>query len=195
MLERTLFDVTVKESEQNRGYWASREWIGNAAEVVRSSEILIVPWEDFREGVTVLFPQGTGDLMKRMRAAGADIALAVPFELYSEIALHAHAWRFPTLLVKFVLLPAVASLLAAEVHDVITKAAPSDIVEMKVIVEGDHGKCISIEYKGEPGRALDTLTREAERCLPRIVHDYASHHANLHQKESKTVAIETRDGR
>lgn len=166
MVERTLFDVTVKETSQNREYWAGREWIAEAESRVRTAKILVLPWEDFREGYPVMFPQGTSDFVKRLRAAGAEVELAATPEIYREIALHAHSWRFPTILVGAFLLPTLANVLGAEIHDIIAKGSPSDTIEMKVIIESDHGKCISIEYKGTPSRALDTLTQEAARCFP-----------------------------
>lgn len=169
MLERTLYSVDVKESDRGREYWAARPWIGAALEGVRTAPILVVPWEDMRENLPVAFPQGTDAFVKRLRARGEfDFAIAATPEVYAEISLHSKVWRFPTLLVTHLLLPALAGALGDEIHDVIQKGSSNDTVELRVIVEGDHGKAISIEYKGPPSRAVDTLTTEAGRHLPAI---------------------------
>lgn len=81
--------------------------------------------------------------------------------------------------------------MAAEIHDVVAKGSPTDTVEMKVIVEGEHGKCISIEYKGEPGRALDTLTKEAERCLPKIGQSHEASHPRHELPVSEVPEVES----
>lgn len=167
-MERTFLHIDVKETSHNREYWASRPFLGDQAAKVRSADILIVPWEDFREGQAVLFPQGTSDFFLRLQKAGADVALAVDSKQYAEIALHAKAWRIPTLVVSALLLPALAGFLGDVLHDAVTDVGANDTIEMKVIVEGSNGRCISVDYKGAPSRALDTILDEAERCLPEI---------------------------
>ncbi len=169
MLERNLFQVDVRESEQGRGYWASRDWIGAAEAGVRSADIVVVPWEGVKENLPISFPQGTSDFVRKLKQAGlGEVALAATPETYVELALHAKSWRFPTLVLTALAFPTLAGFLSTEMHELVHEAKPNDRVELKIIVEGDHGKSISVDYKGPPGRAVETITSEVERYLPAI---------------------------
>jgi len=50
-LTSILFSVQVTKSEKNREYWATRPWISSdLVNVVRSLDVFVLPWEEFREG-------------------------------------------------------------------------------------------------------------------------------------------------
>ena len=67
-LANILFSVQTTESEKNREYWATRPWISpDLASLVRSLDVFVLPWEDFREGQPILFPPGTGPLASDLR--------------------------------------------------------------------------------------------------------------------------------
>lgn len=166
-MEKTLLQVTVTETGENRDYWATRPYVGDQAAAVRAADLIVAPWEDFREGQPVLFPESSSDLIAQLREAFGDrMAVAVDAEGYAEIALYGKASRLPTLIVTTLLLPALAGALGDTIHDRFAGAPPAATVEMRVVVEGDHGRCISVEYKGPPDRALETVMSEVDRCLP-----------------------------
>jgi len=167
-LNRTYFRVDVSETEQDRNYWASRARL--SAETIagiRDAEVVLIPWENRgAEGLT--FPTGTTEfyqaLVKAMSQAKA--AIAVDPEPYAELSLHADETRWPTLFVSTVFFGALANLLSGQIDKAMSSATPPATIELHVIVEKDHGKCISIDYKGPPDRLVDTLVAEAEHCLP-----------------------------
>lgn len=169
VVERSFLQITVKECDHGRHYWAEKSWIGAAEMEVRNSAIVVVPWENISEQVPQAFPSGTDDFIRRLRAAAQlQVAIAATPETYQELALHAKAWRWPTILATTFALPMLVNFLSSELHDLIHKASPTDVVEMRIIVEGDHGKSISFEYKGPPNRAMDTFSREIDQHLPLI---------------------------
>ena len=166
-MDRTLLQVTVLETGHDRDYWATRPYVGDQSAAVRAADVIVAPWEDFREGQPVLFPESSTDLITQLREVfGDQLAVAVDANGYAEIALYGKASRLPTLFVTALLLPALAGALGDVIHDRFAGEPPTATVEMRVVVEGDHGPCISVEYKGPPSRALDTVMSEVERCLP-----------------------------
>ena len=64
-----------------------------------------------------------------------------------------------------VLLPTIAQILGDRVEKLLFEQPPAATVELEVIVEQEHGKCFSLRYKGPPSEIVETLTKEAERCL------------------------------
>ena len=166
-MDKTLLQVTVLETGHGRDYWATRPYVGDQSAALRAADLIVAPWEDFREGQAVLFPESSTDLIAQLREVFGDrMAVAADADGYAEIALYGKASRLPTLFVTALLLPALAGALGDTIHDRFADALPTATVEMRVVVEGDHGRCISVEYKGPPDRALDTILAEVNRCLP-----------------------------
>jgi hypothetical protein len=168
-LNRTLFQVEVTESDKGRDYWATRSWVASGEEI-RSADVVVVPWENFREGKGALFPQGTTSYYRELTEAlkSSRVTMGVDQTAYEEIALHADANRLATILVSLVVLPFVVNLLSSKVDRWISDSNPPTAIEMEMIIEGDHGKCVSIKYKGPPGVLIENITKQAEACLPRI---------------------------
>jgi hypothetical protein len=168
-LNRTLLHIEVTETEKGRGYWATRPWL-TSGDDVRAAEIVVVPWEDFRENKPALFPHGTSDFYPELLAASSErgLAIAVDQTAYEEIALHANEMRLPTLFITYLALPFLINLLSAKVDRWLVEPAPVKTVEMEVIIEGDKGKCFSIKYKGPPSGMLETISKQAENCIPKL---------------------------
>jgi hypothetical protein len=157
------------ETDKDRTYWTSRPWLTNA-DAVRSADVFLVPWENFRENKPALFPEGSGDLYRELSKALADkrIAVAIDQNKYEEAALHADASRLATLFVTLVALPFVINVLSAKVDRWLSDPQPPQTVEMEIIVESDWGHCLSIKYKGPPSGMVEEISRQAEKCLPRL---------------------------
>jgi hypothetical protein len=167
-MDRTLFELSVKESGYNRAYWLKQPWLEVRLDDVRAADVLVVPWENFRPEQPALFPLGSGDLVRSLREMGAlTFEFAIDEDQYGEILLHSKATRLPAMIVTSLMLPALAGMLGNLMSDLVQNGGPKDAVEMRVIVEGDHGRCIAIDYRGPPSRAVDALVTEAERCLPK----------------------------
>ena len=168
-MNRTFLSLEVAETDKDRAYWTSRPWLTNA-DAVRAADVLLVPWENFRENKSALFPEGSGDLFRELSKALADkrVAVAIDQSKYEEAALHADASRLATLFVTLLALPFVVNLLSAKVDRWLSDPTPPQTVEMEIIVEGDWGHCLSIKYKGPPSGMVEAISKQAEKCLPRL---------------------------
>lgn len=166
-LDRTLFEVSVRESDRGREYWLARPWLVDRRAEVQRADVLVVPWEDFRDDEPALYPQGSADVVRQLAGYGAlSLELAIDEDRYHEISMHSKMHRMPTMLVKIVLLPAVGGMLGNLMTELVKGGNHRDQVKLRVIVEGDHGRCASIDYEGPPGRLAHTLLAEADRCFP-----------------------------
>lgn len=162
-LDQTLFKLEVAETNRGRSYWATRPWL-SSGEAIRAADIIIVPWEKFREDRDALFPQGTGDFMKEIAADadGVRIAIAAEPDQYEEVALYANELRWPTVFVSVVALPLLINLLSARIDRIIEPDQKT--IEMEILVEGLQGKCLSIKYKGPPSTMLDNVLQHSKSC-------------------------------
>jgi hypothetical protein len=170
-LKRTLFRVEVSETDRGRDYWATRPWSDEeSSAAVRSADLVVAPWENFREEGSALFPQGSGDIYRDLRVdlPQVSIAVAISQSKYQEIALHAHEFRIPTLLVTAMLLPALGQVIGNRIDRWLPGFQTDASVDMEVIVEGSRGRCISVKYKGPKDSLVDTILSQTERCLPRV---------------------------
>lgn len=167
-LNRTFFRVDVSETERDRNYWATHANLSEAGVAsLRSAEILLVPWKD-RGTSGLSFPTGTADLFRALsrKLGEGKVVIAAEPSQYFELALHANEHRWPTIIVSTVFLGALANVLGDEIEKLISAPAPPTAIELTVAIEGENGKCISIDYKGPPSRLIETLLQESARCLP-----------------------------
>ena len=167
----TLLRVDVSETEKDREYWATRPWVSDElVQRLRAADVLIIPWENFREGRPALFPQGTTDFLNTLVRHLPDkaFAVAVDKERFEEIALHARQTRWPTVMVTVVLLPLLVNVLTELTKKLIEEHPNEQKVQMRVLVEGKHGQCIEISYEGPANDLARTLTQQADKCLPQL---------------------------
>lgn len=169
MPEQILFKIEVKESKRTRSYWEDEARFPSLREGLRSADILILPWEDFRDGHDFLYPQGTSELYKSLLSAvDAKVILVAVEEEYREIALHSRSWRLPTILVDKVFLPAVAGVLAMAIYGAFETIGEDDSIEISLLVEGDNGRCVELSYQGPPSRSIESILSEVESCFPEL---------------------------
>lgn len=167
----TLYRVEVSATERGRDYWATRSWSNSqTADAVRSADVVLVPWENFREEKLALFPQGSSDVFRILRSelANHQIAVAIDRSQYEEIALHSNELRLPTILVTALVLPTLAQIIGNRLDRWLPGDSPNATVETEIIVEGERGRCISIKYKGPKDKFLETIAVQTERCLARV---------------------------
>lgn len=184
-LDHIVFSVKVSETSRDRDYWATRAWASERTrDNIRSADVLILPWENFRDNKPALFPQGTPKITRALCSDLRDkkIALGIDDKYYEEITLHADHIRWPTILVTSLLLPALASVIGNRIDRALpgyseekteernqSKLAAADkIIELEVIVEGKRGHCISIKYEGPVNKVVDTVLAQATSCLPHV---------------------------
>ena len=167
----TLFKVDVSETSKDREYWAMRPWVSAEARLnVRDADILLIPWEDFREGRPALFPQGTTDFLRTLTQHFPEraLVLAVDKTRFEEIALHARQTRWPTVMVTAVLLPLLVNVLTELAKKLVEEHPSQQTVQIGLIVEGKHGHCIEIDYNGPVNEIARTLTEQANKCLAHL---------------------------
>lgn len=168
MEEKRILRIEVTETSRGREYWATRPWAQEVIADIRAGDIVLVPWENFREGQSALYPQGTGDIYKRVRDALADkkVVVGIAKTQYAEVALHGRAWRLPTFLVTVLVFPALAQVLGNRLDEWLSEAKPKDTVHLELIVEGPKGRCVAIKYEGPKDRLLYAVGDEVKRCFP-----------------------------
>jgi len=181
-LRRTLFQLEVLETSHHRRYWASRPSISDStANSIRLADVILAPWES-RGGNIDTFPTGTKDIFLALRTAlGADrVTIAVERENYVELALHADELRWPAMIINTLFLGTLAAVLAAQIDHALNAPSPPTTLELSLTLENQSGKCIAIEYKGPPSRAIDAILQEATHCFPEMQRD--------------NIPVETKDG-
>lgn len=169
-LDQTFLSIDVKESVRGRDYWATRKWVDSETqEKIRSADIVIVPWENFRDR-PALFPQETDEIFQLLNEEmdTSTVAMGAPKNAYEEIALHSQDFKLPTIFVTALLLPTLAQILGNRIDRALPGYTSDSTIEMEVIVEGKRGNCISIKYKGPKDDLAPTLLKQTERCLPKV---------------------------
>ncbi|MDF2797387.1 MAG: hypothetical protein K0R85_131 [Devosia sp.] len=172
MIESTANDVVVEvqQSDFSRSYWVSRTWMSSAsAAALQNADVIVVPWEDFRPNRPALFPEGTSDLVRHLRH-GVSIGVAIDQDKYEEIALYSNAWRLPTLICTYAVIPLLVNLLSNEVDRRFIfkqEETPVSIVSVELIVEGPLGQCVSIKYNGPANKLPDELLKQVDACFPK----------------------------
>jgi hypothetical protein len=166
--EKTLLSLSVTETERNKDYWATKLKPEADQAAVREADFLILPWEDFRPESQSVFPQGTTDFIKVLRAEGhLRVGLAADRATYAEIALHADEWRLPSVLCTVAVLPVFLNILSSHVDQWLFANPATSIAEQELIIADADGQCFSIRYKGPPTDLVQTFRAQAEACVER----------------------------
>jgi hypothetical protein len=163
---REFLKFEVTETSEGMGYWLDRPWVDEAQRpALVGAAILALPQEGDEENGPV-FPEGSAGFIERFREAlGGDAVLGVAIRAgdYQELALHSKAWRLPTLLLTYGVLPVALSILANRIDELLPGHKTGDTAEVTLIVEGPHHKALKLHYKGDArqmGQMLqDTVTR------------------------------------
>jgi len=167
-MDKPLFSLTVSETDRNRNFWTTQLWITDiTAAKARESDVLILPWDDFRDGHPTLFPQGTTGFIKAISGSTPlRLAIAVDQSSYREIALHAFEWRLPKLLCNTIIAPVLLNVLASYIFEELQSHPDTQIVQQELIVDDENGRCISIQYKGPADDLVNTFKQQISACFP-----------------------------
>lgn len=164
-LVKTYISFEVAETNRNRNYWAEQPWVSDI-QAIRTADALMLPWHEVSGTDQPVYPQGTAQFFKFLRANGfPDIQIAVAEADYRELAMYGKAWRLPTLVLTLLALPIFTSVVADKLSDMLPGVADDDTVEMELIVERPHSPCIRFSYKGPADRVAETIARETHHCL------------------------------
>ena len=169
-LNKLYFSVSVRETELSREKLDRSDWVTNKA-AIKNADLIVLPWHELGESGPVTYPQGTARIFKFLKDAGiGDVNLAVLQQDYNEIAMHGKAWRLPTLLITFVLVPTVVNLFSDRLSDLLPGVEPNDTVHLEIVVERPHSPCVSIKYEGPADRLPETLISESAKCIEEAPH-------------------------
>jgi hypothetical protein len=158
--ERIPLVVEVRDSSISRKYLIGRPWVEAALQAsLSAADVVFVPWEQFRDIEQPVFPSGTIELFRALQ--DSDVApltseIAVPDELYSEVALHADIIFLPTLLVSSVVVPVAVNLISEWLKKRLLERAKDADVKFEMIVENPDGFAKSVRYEGPVG-AFESL--------------------------------------
>jgi hypothetical protein len=165
--DRTLFSIEIAETRRDRAYWTFKPWVADELrDAIGSADVLVLPWEDFRQDKPALFPEGAADFVRGVRAdlTSVKLELAIDKDKYEEIALYANEWRLPTLLCTSIILPILTGVVANHV-DRWVSGTPEAIIELEVIIQKENHKCFSVKYKGPSTRIAETITDQMKACF------------------------------
>jgi hypothetical protein len=167
-LDRILFRLEVSETDRTRAYWAAKPWAtGELRDQIGSADLVIVPWEEFRQDKPALFPEGASDIIRTLCAelAGNKVVVGIDRDKYEEIALYANEWRLPTVVCTVLIIPLLNGVLANHIDRWTMGLSRDATVEMEVIAEGAQGRCFSLKYKGPPNKLIDNLSEQMKQCF------------------------------
>ena len=169
---RTDIDIRPFTAEDAFAYWSTRSFIGPAVGAsLKASDIVIVPYEGFRDFEGPVFPAGTEELYASLTEElpdGLKLDLAVEDEDYREVALHHDVVTVATFLVKNVVAPLAVMLIGAFLKKQLGNRFGQSRVKTSIIVQNvnpTEARSVQISYDGPAPeferlitRALDELS-------------------------------------
>ncbi len=143
--------ITIEESIKTKSYWLKNEISQSNLSNIEASDILIVPFEEFRDKSEFVFHQGTATLFSYLKSHlenDLTIDICIDDDQYQEIVLHSQTHRISEIVVTLLAAPLLVNLLSSYIDDQI-KAEPNDVVEASIIVEDNQCRGFQFNYKGE----------------------------------------------
>ncbi|CAM3660395.1 hypothetical protein [Litorimonas haliclonae] len=173
-LETIYFSVTTSEASEDLHYWATRDSFNKTTrQRIMDADIILIPWDRKRDEIGDSFPSGTEAFFKAIQESlgHGKIAIAANEGEFSELALHSNEVRLPTLLATIVILPIALNLLSAQIDRYVTSPKPPATIEMSLVIDGQDGHCVKIDYKGPPKDVIATFEDQINRCFPHVKED------------------------
>ena len=141
------------EEIKNKQYFSTECDIENA-------KALILPYENFREGYDILYPENTKELLRYFESNGFKIDVPCSENDYKEIELHDSLIDLGIFLLNSAFLPIFLNLISSFLYDKFKKKGkdPSE-AEAKIVIniEENKSKSIRFEYKGTAKGLVDSL--------------------------------------
>jgi hypothetical protein len=145
--------TTYHISAENRAYWLSRSFVNPAHyAALTSTQILLVPREDYQQQPDPVFPSGTLDILHHLtggQMSSADFRILCGEESYRELNLRSETIWFPSFLLTNVALP----LLLSALYDylkaaVLRRRRSSTDIDLTFTIEAPDGKAVTCTYRG-----------------------------------------------
>jgi hypothetical protein len=153
-------------STKDRSYWLNRPYIpADIRAQLEKADILLVPYEGFREQADPLFPVGTEEVFQYLRehADNFKVDICITDADYKELALHSDLLRLPELLINGVIVASVVNLLTSYIYDKF-KSRKGGEVKARFLVQKADGQTVQIEYNG-PAETFSAAMNNAVKSL------------------------------
>lgn len=131
-------------------------------EELKQANVLLIPFENVRDGVEIAFPETTTEFLEFLREqsdTGIIPDIAIDDEHYQKLELHSAVITIVTCIIKNIIWPVVASVIAAFVYDQVKKhnrQTDKTMAKLEIYVEKD-GKTKKIKYEGPASKVEDVL--------------------------------------
>ena len=190
--DRLELRVEIEDASISRSQLQGKTWVDDALrESLGKANVVIIPWENFRELDTPVFPDGTADFFQDMRDSAKPKLLpeiAVIDEQYSEVALHADLVITPTLFVTSFIAPVVTKFVADWLARRLLERAKHSDVKCQMYIEHENGTTRLISYEG-PVNSFDSLVSsqllQDSSLVPKsAINDGATQNNALEEKEN-----------
>ena len=157
----------TSQSDKGFSYWMNRPYVSeNLKKKLETANVLIVPYENFRDLPYPVFPVQTTELCHLFEEhADSEIIadICIEDDDYKELALHADIIEIATLVVTYAILPILTSLIANFLYKRLGKRIDKATVRSKVFVEKEN-QTTMIEYDGPAGtfeKTINSLFQES----------------------------------
>lgn len=154
---------TVTPSDKNFSYWIERDYVPEKFRAELSkAQLLVVPWENFRELEEPMFPSGTEDLMAYLRSNapnGAQVGLCIGDDNYREVSLHADVLEMATFVFATTLWPTGVNVISNYIYDKLKTRAARTNVHCQIYVTGPTST-YQINYEG-PANTFESTVAQA----------------------------------
>lgn len=121
-------------------------------EKIKSADILLLPYADFRGYQNSLFPEQTYRfytyLMKEAKKQSLSVDLAISDEDYKEIELHADVVNIADMLIQWVLFPVAINMISSYLYDLVQQRKKKINANIKITVE-KNGKAKTVSFEGD----------------------------------------------
>ena len=158
--DRLELMVEIEDANISRSQLQEKRWVDDALkESLEKANVVIMPWENFRELDVPVFPDGTADFFQDIHNSATPELLpeiAVIDEQYSEVALHADLVITPTIFVTSFIAPVVTKFVADWLARLLLERAKHSDVKFQMYVEDANGKTRRISYEG-PVNSFESL--------------------------------------
>ena len=158
---------TFVDTDKGFRYWSSVAGLSEEtrANILRA-DIVLVPYESFRDHPGPLFPAGTAELFQFFKdnlPSGNEAELAVEDEDFRELSLHYDLVTIASCVVKAVAAPIVVKLIADWIVKRLGSRLNSSEVRASLTVvqtDGDQCKLVQFSYNG-PAATFETIANDA----------------------------------
>lgn len=138
------------------------DYIPNTEEI-KNSNLLILPYHNFREGVEYCFSEYASEVLQYIKENGSkDVTadIAISDDKYQAIEMHSVLLALGIFLTTSVVLPITVNILSSYIYDKVKamhKSQEEVNVRLKLISQSKNGKSKSIEYDGPASKFSDVI--------------------------------------